>query len=613
MSDERKVAGVYIRVSTEDQAREGFSLGEQREKLISLCKFREYQVFKIYEDAGISAKDMENRPAFQQMLADMQAGKINYIVAYKLDRVTRSVKDLEELITKLERYNCYLVCDRDDVNTSTANGRFFIRMLTVLSQLEIEIVSERTKFGLNGAIKSGHLPGITPLGYTKNQKKTIVDETARSVIERIFNLYLAGKSYQQISNLFNEEKVLEPKFWYDSTIQKIIDNKIYMGDYEQYKNLSKNNSVIYEDIVEPIISREIFEECQLQKERNQRSYTRDRVYLFFQRLLCPHCRSVMKLRGAGGIKRKYMYYSCLKCKIHYNENDIEELLLNYLYFIIEYDLTVKNYFLPVMSEEKIIKTEDIEVQIKEIEKQNDRFKKAYVSGIVEIDEFKKEKGLNDIKLTMLKEKLNIKLTDKIEFIPGKLLADRDLTEEKLADFSKLESSFKSFWNTKTKEDKQEYIAKYIESVVINKDEHGKLFVEKISFRKNFIKMLSKLYSQGIMDVVVPVTIENRQEYLKGTPNIREEVVRDYINRTSEFYETNCYKLEDIVDENYEFNTENNERILRIFSIKDDKKISFNENKTKENYVVVTCNSLAKTSKIIPIQDEIYVANTLASS
>ena len=158
MNEERKVAGIYIRVSTEDQAREGFSLGEQKEKLLQLCKFKEYEVFKVYEDAGISAKDIAHRPAFQEMLADMKKGKINYIVAYKLDRVTRSVRDLEELIAVLEKHNTYLVCDRDDVNTSTANGRFFVRMLTVLSQLEIEIVSERTKFGLNGAIKSGHLP-----------------------------------------------------------------------------------------------------------------------------------------------------------------------------------------------------------------------------------------------------------------------------------------------------------------------------------------------------------------------------------------------------------------------------------------------------------------------
>ena len=134
----KKIAGIYIRVSTEDQAREGFSLGEQEEKLRQLCKYKDFEIFKIYKDAGISAKNMKDRPSFQQMLEDMKAGKLNYIVAYKLDRVTRSVRDLEVLISTLEQYHCYLICDRDDVNTSTANGRFFVRMLTVLSQLEIE-------------------------------------------------------------------------------------------------------------------------------------------------------------------------------------------------------------------------------------------------------------------------------------------------------------------------------------------------------------------------------------------------------------------------------------------------------------------------------------------
>ena len=92
----------------------GFSLAEQKEKLLQLCKFKEYEVFKVYEDAGISAKNIKDRPAFQEMLADMKKGKINYIVAYKLDRVTRSVRDLEELIAQLELHNTYLVCDKDE-------------------------------------------------------------------------------------------------------------------------------------------------------------------------------------------------------------------------------------------------------------------------------------------------------------------------------------------------------------------------------------------------------------------------------------------------------------------------------------------------------------------
>lgn len=215
---------------------------------------------------------MEHRPAFQQMLQDMRAGKINYIVAYKLDRVTRSVRDLEVLISDLEKHNCYLVCDRDDVNTSTANGRFFVRMLTVLSQLEIEIVSERTKFGLTGAIKCGHIPGTCPLGYKRDEsKKVIIDETTKYVILKIFNMYLEGKSFQTIANILNEEKVLEPKHWTDATIEKIINNKIYVGDYERYKRVAKEQgieTVVYHDVVEPIITRAMYEDVQRQKEIN---------------------------------------------------------------------------------------------------------------------------------------------------------------------------------------------------------------------------------------------------------------------------------------------------------------------------------------------------------
>ena len=292
-SVENKIAGIYIRVSTEDQAREGFSLGEQEEKLRQLCKYKDFEIFKIYKDAGISAKNMKDRPAFQEMLEDMKAGKLNYIVAYKLDRVTRSVRDLEVLISTLEQYHCYLICDRDDVNTSTANGRFFVRMLTVLSQLEIEIVSERTKFGLNGAIKAGHIPGKVPLGYYRDTDKTLkVDVTTKDIVLRIFELYLEGKSYQTISNILNEEKVLSPnnKKWCDSTIDRIINNKIYIGDYERYKYDTDKETELFVDVVPPIITRAMWEEVQKQKEKNQRSYCRNRVYIFFQKLVCPTCR-----------------------------------------------------------------------------------------------------------------------------------------------------------------------------------------------------------------------------------------------------------------------------------------------------------------------------------
>ena len=90
--------------------------------------------------------------------------------------------------------------------------------------------------------------GTIPLGYKKDgNKKTVIDETTKDVIIRIFNMYLEGKSYQQIANILKEEKVLVPKQWRDSTIQKILENRVYMGDYEQYKRIGKLQSI------EPII------------------------------------------------------------------------------------------------------------------------------------------------------------------------------------------------------------------------------------------------------------------------------------------------------------------------------------------------------------------------
>lgn len=192
----------------------------------------------------------------------MKSGKINYIVAYKLDRVTRSVRDLEELIIQLEKYNTYLVCDRDDVNTSTANGRIFVRMLTVLSQLEIEIVSERTKFGLNGAIKAGHIPGPCPLGYKRDKDKVLrVDSGTKDIVLRIFKLYLEGKSVWQIATILTNDKVLNKKR-NDSSIASIINNRIYVGDYEKNKTKSKEPEV-YMDVVEPLISRAMWDDIQI--------------------------------------------------------------------------------------------------------------------------------------------------------------------------------------------------------------------------------------------------------------------------------------------------------------------------------------------------------------
>ena len=594
MNEERKVAGIYIRVSTEDQAREGFSLGEQKEKLLQLCKFKEYDVFKIYEDAGISAKDIKNRPAFQEMLADMKKGKINYIVAYKLDRVTRSVRDLEELISVLEKHNTYLVCDRDDVNTSTANGRFFVRMLTVLSQLEIEIVSERTKFGLNGAIKSGHLPGKIPLGYKKDlNKKTVIDETTKDIVIRIFNMYLEGKSYQQISNILNKEKVLYPKKWRDTTIMGMIDNRVYMGDYEQHRSISKQTNgetTIFMNVVEPIITRAMWEEAQMQKEKNQRAYTRDRVYLFFQRLKCPECGRIMKCKGSGGTKKKYMYYNCEHCKIYYREDKVEQCLEEFILDLVEYDMSVKKYFLPVLADKKETDTEKFDKEIQTLKQQKERIKKAYLSGIVEMEDFSADYKIIEEKINLLEakkyESLNV---NSFSFTPQQLMADRDIERENLIRTNNLDKVLKAEWNKKSKEEKQEFISKFIESMTLLKDENGDFYIDKINFRSSYASQISKLFEAGILDLYTPITIDGEEQQIRTSVNINKEQFDDYIDRMNKYFDIEFYELFQI-DSNEELKHEimkfelnsKDESVIRMVALQNENSFPIKE---KETYTI----------------------------
>lgn len=579
MEEERKVAGIYIRVSTEDQAREGFSLGEQEEKLKQLCDYKGYEVYKVYCDAGISAKDMEHRPKFQEMLKDMKDGKINYIVAYKLDRVTRSVRDLEELISQLEKYNTYLVCDRDDVNTSTANGRFFVRMLTVLSQLEIEIVSERTKFGLNGAIKSGHLPGQVALGFKKDgNKKTIIDPATAPIVKRVFDLYLQGKTFLQISNIFNEEKVLN-KNWKDTHIERIINNRLYMGDYEMYKRLKewKNvEPVIYMNVVEPIIPRYIWEECQAQKIINQRTYTRDRVYTFFQKLKCPKCGKIMKCKGSGGKRKKYVYYNCEDCHENIRESYVEEEFEKIVGQLLRFDNEYNELFLPLFADkEKVADKSDIEREIINLTKQKERIKKAYMSEVVELDDFKEDLKVINEKLDILTKQLEKeqKLKNKNRFTPEKVMADRDLQRIFMQNGNDV-SLFLTQWQTMTKEDKQEFIARYIESLTFEKDDRypNGIHLIDIKLKSLFTEKISRLSELGLSQVPVEFISNDKSVMLNVSYPLKESQVKDYMKEFKDIegiklhiHPTFNYSLEDMPDE-IEFNLDKDEKVLKLIPI-----------------------------------------------
>lgn len=176
-------------MSTLDQGREGFSLGQQEEQLKAFCERKGYEIYKVYADEGISAKN-DKRPAYREMLNDVKNGTINVIAAFKIDRLTRSVFDVEKLMTVVDNAGCDKDYLNDSSNTTTSNERLTLRIMTSVSQNEIEKCSERTKFGMVGTIQAGHIPNHTPLGFKRDNKKLVPDPMTKDIVIGMYDLYL---------------------------------------------------------------------------------------------------------------------------------------------------------------------------------------------------------------------------------------------------------------------------------------------------------------------------------------------------------------------------------------------------------------------------------------
>lgn len=543
--EEKKIAGLYIRVSTEDQAREGFSLPEQEKRLRAMCEYKGYEIYKLYKDAGISAKTGNTRPAFEELLQDIRDKKCNTIVVLKLDRLTRSVFDLEGIMNFLEENNAYLDCANEEINTTNSSGKMVARLLTTVSQNEIERTSERTKFGLSGAIKEGHIPARAPLGYKHIDKKLVPDPLTKDIVIRIYNLYFEGKSYYNIATIFNKEQVLGKTNWKDTGILRIISNEVYKGDYVHGKRT--NHPTLYRDVVEPIISKEMWENCQVQKKKNQKNYMRTQTYIFLQKLKCPKCGRIL----AGGASHKiksdkwYFYYRCENCKNNIHEDKIEDKIKVLLADILEYDNVVNEFFLPVLKSKVDNPKVELEKELKNLNNKRDRIRKAYIDELFTEEEFKQESKLIENQIEIINSKLlENSQAEQLNFTTEDILLKRDMD---FINKVKLPISYYAFndnWDLLDRDTRADIVMRYIDDIELEL-KGNKYEVKQINFRSTFYSDFEELYKKGYIDKKRPFTydfngicVDTNIRYSEYLP-IKD--VMQHLYRLNEYYEVNLYK------------------------------------------------------------------------
>ena len=388
---------LYVRVSTQEQAKEGYSIGEQIERLQDYCKAMKWTVYKVYTDAGFTGANTE-RPAMQELIRDVKNGKIRKVVVYKLDRLSRSQKDTLELIEGIfQKNNTDFVSMTENFDTSTPFGRAMIGILAVFAQLEREQIKERMTMGKDARAKEGKWKGgQCPIGYNYIDGELVVDEFSAMVVKEIFKLFNNGMPIRTIATMLNQKgyETLFGHSWSNKQVKRTLESKAYIG-------LLKHRDEYIRAHHEPIIDIETFEKAQKRLKEMKRQYdeqgmTNSQSTLLGGLLFCSHCGArYSKCRSGNkkyGIKMKYGCYSRHKkiksmivdpnCKNkHYDIDELDNIIIGEIK-----KLSIDSSYINELksrhysNDETIQKRGILQNQIKEIESQISRFLDLYGHG-----------------------------------------------------------------------------------------------------------------------------------------------------------------------------------------------------------------------------------------
>lgn len=400
---------IYIRVSTQEQAKEGYSIPAQKERLIAFCVAQGWTNYKFYIDEGVSAKDT-NRPQLQQMMDDVKSGKVNMILVYRLDRFTRSVRDLYTLLDTLEKYKCAFKSATELYDTSSAMGRMFIGLVALLAQWETENLSERVKMALEEKVAGGERVGGIPYGFDLSKDEKLVKNEKAAVVLDMIEKLRSGMSVNAIASYLTKTNN-DKSEWQANTVFRILKNPALYG-------ATRWNDKVYENTheAEALITKAEFDKVQfiLEDRGQHRRREVDNNYIFQGVLSCPVCKNTLSVnrymrKSKDGSEQQGALYKCQHC---YKEG--REMLSigepRFLAALYEYMKNKKiEYIEPVVIPDD---TKILTEQLQKVEKKREKYQRAWAADQMTDDEFTKmmaeTRGIYD----ELKKKIsNIKSPD----------------------------------------------------------------------------------------------------------------------------------------------------------------------------------------------------------
>ncbi|MFB7138903.1 recombinase family protein [Gottfriedia sp. NPDC056225] len=413
IDDTRSIA-IYCRVSTDEQAREGLSLDDQQSRLSSYCIAMDWkQDITYYIDDGYSAKNIE-RPQLIRLLEDVKQQKISRVIVTKLDRMSRKLLNLLELIELFQQYGVSFISISESFDTHTPSGRLTLQVLGAVAEFERERIRERVIDTMFHAANQGKWLSSAPYGYQLVDKLLIVKVQEASVVKRIFELYKEGNGYINIAKILNNEGILSPggKDWWNRSVKLILSNPVYKGttiwnrrDRTNKKEPQKDMEewIIQENTHEAIIEPALWEAVQVKMSgRKTPNRSKNSPYLLSGLLKCPVCGSGMSVTSSGSKNSPYKAYRCSAYSNkgsctgkQYKVEVIDELFKKGLEELLEkipsleFVVSQKTASSPYSSTSK-------QQKIHVAQKRYERKVEAYTAGLIGLEDLKAEKSRLDI-------------------------------------------------------------------------------------------------------------------------------------------------------------------------------------------------------------------------
>ena len=298
---------IYTRVSTEEQAREGYSLAAQEERLRSHAQNQGWVVYKVYIDNGYSAGS-KNRPALKKLLFDASLNRFNVGIVYKIDRLSRSLKDLIDIVAELNQFDVSFKSCTELIDTTRPEGRLMFHQFGSFAQYERELIGQRTRFGMMRRLKQGLWNGIPPYGYRIVEGKLVVEPKEADLVKKIFRWYLQqNMGVVAISRELNSLGIKPRKAerWKGTRIHKMITNPLYAGFVRWGGEMAKGTH-------EPIIEKDMFDSAQeTLHQRNHKSRQLRGPNYLNGIVKCGQCGAAMHVTYPGiEPKTRFKYYVC---------------------------------------------------------------------------------------------------------------------------------------------------------------------------------------------------------------------------------------------------------------------------------------------------------------